>query len=207
VSEACLGFVFDSGACRCQYIKCPGRGSRCGSGGPVRSSNEAELHPRGRLALERGGASPEGATSPRARRKLTRGGDRSSSEAEPHPRGRPALERGGASPEGATSPRARQKLTRGGDRSSSEAEPNPRGRPILERGGISPEGASSPRARQSFVGAVLCPSSEAEFRPRVAGTDCSGRLLGPPSPWAPAAGLSSFWACFVVVSSFCVLFF
>jgi hypothetical protein len=33
-------------------------------------SSEAETHPRGRQALERGGNSPEGASSPRARRKL-----------------------------------------------------------------------------------------------------------------------------------------
>jgi hypothetical protein len=36
---------------------------------------------RGRPALERGGTSPEGASGPRARRNLARGGDRSSSEA------------------------------------------------------------------------------------------------------------------------------
>jgi hypothetical protein len=50
---------------------------------------------RAREGLEQGGTSPEGATGPRARRNLTRGGDRSSSEAEPRPRGRPVLERGG----------------------------------------------------------------------------------------------------------------
>jgi hypothetical protein len=63
-----------------------------------------------------------------------------------------------------------------------------RARESLERGGASPEGASSPRARRSFVSAVLWSSSEAEFRPRVAGADCSGGSLGPPGPWAPAAG-------------------
>jgi hypothetical protein len=41
------GFVFDSGACMCQNIKCSGRGSGCGSGEPVRASSEAESRPRG----------------------------------------------------------------------------------------------------------------------------------------------------------------
>jgi hypothetical protein len=41
---------------------------------------------RARETLERGGVSPEGATSPRARRNLTRGGDQPSSEAEFRPR-------------------------------------------------------------------------------------------------------------------------
>jgi hypothetical protein len=69
------GFVFDLGACMCQYIKCSGQGSRYGGGEPVRASCELETRSRGCLALERGGTSPEGATSPRARRNLTRGGD------------------------------------------------------------------------------------------------------------------------------------
>jgi hypothetical protein len=67
------GFVFDLGACRCQSIKCPSRGSRYGGGEPVRASSKAEPHPRGRPALEWGGASPEGVSSPRARRNFTRG--------------------------------------------------------------------------------------------------------------------------------------
>jgi hypothetical protein len=64
-----------------------------------------------RESLERGRASPEGVTGPRARRSFTRGGDQPSSEAETHSRGRPILERGGTSLEGATNPRARQNLT------------------------------------------------------------------------------------------------
>jgi hypothetical protein len=114
VSEAWRAFVFDPGACRCQNIKCPGRGSRCGSGGPVRASSEAEPHPRGRPALERGRTSPEGATNPRARRNLTRGGDRPLSEAEPHPRRRPALERGEVSFVRCRAPRANCSFARGG---------------------------------------------------------------------------------------------
>jgi hypothetical protein len=94
----------------CRNIKCSGRWSGCGSCEPARASSEAESHPRGRPALERGGVSPEGAPSPRARRNTTRGGVRPSSEAESHPRGRPALERGGVSPEGAPSPRVRWSL-------------------------------------------------------------------------------------------------
>jgi hypothetical protein len=58
------GFVFNPGACKCQNIKCPYRGSRCGGGEPVRASSEAESHPRGRRVLERGGTSPEGAIGP-----------------------------------------------------------------------------------------------------------------------------------------------
>jgi hypothetical protein len=91
------GFFFDPGACICQNIKCSRRGSRYGGGEPVRASSEAETRARGCPTLERGGVSPEGATGPRARRKLTRGG-------------RPALERGGNSLEGASSPRARRRL-------------------------------------------------------------------------------------------------
>jgi hypothetical protein len=50
---------------------------------PGAASSEAETHPRGRQALERGG-----------------GGARPSREAETRPRGRQALERGGESSEG-----------------------------------------------------------------------------------------------------------
>jgi hypothetical protein len=89
------GFIFDPGACKCQNIKCPCRGSRYRGGEPVRSS---------------------------MRRNLTRGGNRPSSEAEPHPRGRLALERGGTSPEGSTSPRARQRFASAVLRPCSEAE-------------------------------------------------------------------------------------
>jgi hypothetical protein len=93
------GFIFDPGACKCQNIKCPCRGSRYRGGEPVRSSmrrnltrggnrpsSEAEPHPRGRLALERGG--------------LTRGGDQPSSEAEIRQCGVAPLQRSGVSPEG-----------------------------------------------------------------------------------------------------------
>jgi hypothetical protein len=135
----------------------------------VRASSEAESCPRGRLALERGGVSPEGASSPLARRSLT---------------------------EGASSPLARRSLTRGGVQPSSEAECRPRGHPTLERSGVSSEGPSSPRARRSLVSTVLCPSSEMEFHsrglgltvlmghrgrqdhgPLPLGCDCLGRVL------------------------------
>jgi hypothetical protein len=54
--------------------------------GGNRPSSEAEPHPRGRLALERGG--------------LTRGGDQPSSEAEIRQCGVAPLQRSGVSPEG-----------------------------------------------------------------------------------------------------------
>jgi hypothetical protein len=108
------GFVFDLGVCECQCIKCPCRGSRYGGGGPVRSSSEIEPRSRGRSALNREGASLEGASSPRARRNLTRGGDQPPSEAGPHPRGRPALERGGVLPVRHRAPRAKRSSARGG---------------------------------------------------------------------------------------------
>jgi hypothetical protein len=73
VSEASRGFVFDLGACMCQNIKDPSRGSRYGGGEPVGASSEAEPCSRGHLAPERGGALLEGASSPRARRSLARG--------------------------------------------------------------------------------------------------------------------------------------
>jgi hypothetical protein len=75
------GFVSDPGACRCQNIKCSGWRSRYEGSELVRASSVTEPHARGRPVLERGGTSREGATGPRARRNLTRGGDRSSSEA------------------------------------------------------------------------------------------------------------------------------
>jgi hypothetical protein len=67
----------------CQSIQCSGRGSWCGVMGLrrprarrrlarwcIRPSSEVEVRPRGRQALERGGGSPEGATGPRARRRI-----------------------------------------------------------------------------------------------------------------------------------------
>jgi hypothetical protein len=100
VLEAWRRFVFDLGACRCQNIKCSGRGSRYGGGETARDSSEAEPHPRGRPALERGGDSPVGASSPRARQNLTRGG-------------RPPLERGGVSLVRCCAPRAKRSFARG----------------------------------------------------------------------------------------------
>jgi hypothetical protein len=76
--DSVRGFV-----CRCQSIKCPGRGSRYGGGELVGASSEADL--------TRGGVQPASEAD------LTRGGVQPSSEAEPYPRGRPALERGGVS--------------------------------------------------------------------------------------------------------------
>jgi hypothetical protein len=80
---------------------------------------KTEARLRGRLALDRDGASLEGASSPRARRNLTRGGA-------------PALERGGTSPEGPTGPRARRSCTSMAPYPSSGAEFRPRvARPII----------------------------------------------------------------------------
>jgi hypothetical protein len=76
-------------------------------------SSETETCSRGRSALDRDGASLEGAFSPRARRNPARGGDWPSSEAEPHPRGQPALERGGVVPVRHRAPRTKQSSTRG----------------------------------------------------------------------------------------------
>jgi hypothetical protein len=99
-------------ACRCQSIKCPGRGSRYGGGVPAGVSSEADL--------TRGGVHPPSEAEPhvRGRLALERGG--------PRPRGRPALERGGASPEGATGPRARRGFVSTVLCPSSEAEFRPR---------------------------------------------------------------------------------
>jgi hypothetical protein len=130
----------------CRSIKCSGRGSGCGSGGPARASSEAETRPRARISLERDGVSPEGGVQP-------------SSEAESCPRGGAALERGGVSPEGARSPRARRSFTRGGVQPLSEAEFHPRGRPALERGGVSAVRRCPPRAKRSFTQGVLGPTA------------------------------------------------
>jgi hypothetical protein len=70
----------------CQNINGPGRGSRYGGGELVRASSEAETRSRGRLALERGGALLEGASSPRARSSFVNEGPFPSSEAESRPR-------------------------------------------------------------------------------------------------------------------------
>jgi hypothetical protein len=71
----------------CQSIKCPLSGEQ------VRGRRACEV-------LERGGTSPEGATGPRARRNLTRGGARPSSEAEIRWCDATPLERSGVPPEG-----------------------------------------------------------------------------------------------------------
>jgi hypothetical protein len=64
-------------------------------------SSETEIRSRGRLALDRDGASREGGVQPPSEA-AARGGVRPSSETEPHPRERLALEaklyRGGAVP-------------------------------------------------------------------------------------------------------------
>jgi hypothetical protein len=79
----------------CQNIKCSGRGSGCGRGKPARASSEAEFHPRGRPALERGGIPPEGVSGPRARWSLGGMVVHLSSEVEFHPRGTGAGRFGG----------------------------------------------------------------------------------------------------------------
>jgi hypothetical protein len=58
------------------------------------------LRERGRPAPERGGVPLEGASNPRARRNLTRGGDRPTSEAELCRGGAVPLERSGVPPVG-----------------------------------------------------------------------------------------------------------
>jgi hypothetical protein len=50
--------------------------------GGVQHSSEVEFHLRGRPALERGGVTPEGASSPQARWSFTRGGVQPLREAE-----------------------------------------------------------------------------------------------------------------------------
>jgi hypothetical protein len=90
---------------------------------------------RGRPAPERGGVLLEGASDPRARRKLARGGAQLSIEAEP--RGR----------EGVQPP--------------SEAESCSRGRPTLVRDGNSLEGGGTdPRARRICTGRRRIPRVE-----------------------------------------------
>jgi hypothetical protein len=76
-------------------------------------SSETETCSRGCSALERDGASLEGASSPRVRRNPTRGGVRLSIKTEPHPRGRPALERGEVVPMRCRTPRAKRISARG----------------------------------------------------------------------------------------------
>jgi hypothetical protein len=79
----------------------------------VMPSSETETCSRGRWALDQDGASLEGASSPRARRNLTRGGVQPSNEAEPYPRGRPALERGEFVSVRRRTPRAKRSSARG----------------------------------------------------------------------------------------------
>jgi hypothetical protein len=78
-------------------------------------------------SLERGRVSPEGASSPRARRSFARGGIQPSSEAEFFPRWCLDLEQGGVSSEGASSPRARRSSGGTALSPSSEEEFHPRG--------------------------------------------------------------------------------
>jgi hypothetical protein len=95
VSETWRGFILDLGACMCQNIKCPGWGAGVGGGEPARASSEAEPHPRGRAALERGGVSPEGVSRTRARRRFVSAVQYASSKMEFHPRGAGAIYSGG----------------------------------------------------------------------------------------------------------------
>jgi hypothetical protein len=97
----------------CQNIKCSGWGSGCGSCEPARASSEAESHPRGCPALERGGIPPEGASGPRAMRSLGGMAVHPSSKAESH---------------------------MGGVQPSSDAESQWYGGVPLERSGVLPEG-------------------------------------------------------------------
>jgi hypothetical protein len=84
----------------------------------VMPSSETGTRSRGRLALDRDGASREGGV-------------------------RPAPERGGVPLEGASDPQARWNITRGGDWPSSEARLY-RGGPVsLERSGVPPEGGQA----------------------------------------------------------------
>jgi hypothetical protein len=103
ISRRCQRLGEDSSLTRtptlCQNIKCSGRGSGCGSGEPARASSEAESHPRGHPALERGEVSPEGASSPRARQNPTRGGVQPLSETKSRWHGGVPLERSEVSPE------------------------------------------------------------------------------------------------------------
>jgi hypothetical protein len=89
----------------CQNIQYSGRGSGCSVTG---------LWRRTHASLERGGAPPEGAHSPRAKWSFARGGH-------------PALERGRVSLEGVNSPRARWSFGVTTPGPSSEAEFCPRG--------------------------------------------------------------------------------
>jgi hypothetical protein len=68
--------------------------------GGIQLSIETGPRSRGRPAPERGGILLEGASSPRARRNVTRGGDQPSSEVEFYQCGTVPLERSGVSPEG-----------------------------------------------------------------------------------------------------------
>jgi hypothetical protein len=73
VLEVWCGFVFDLGACMCQSIKFPGRGSRYGGGEPVGASSEAETRSRWCPAPERGRTLLMRCCTPRAKRSLARG--------------------------------------------------------------------------------------------------------------------------------------
>jgi hypothetical protein len=64
----------------------PLSGEQVWGGELMRPSSEAEPHSSGCPALERGGTSPEGAPSPRARRKFASAVSYPSSEAEFRPR-------------------------------------------------------------------------------------------------------------------------
>jgi hypothetical protein len=75
----------------------------------VMPSSETETRSRGRLALDRNGASREGSVQP-------------PSEAESRSRGRPTLEREGTSLEGATDPRETRSCTGAAPYPSSGAE-------------------------------------------------------------------------------------
>jgi hypothetical protein len=101
-------------------------------------------------SLERGGESSEGASAPRVRKRITRGGALG-------PRARRGIARGGANPS------TRRRIARGGVNPSSEADNRLRG-------------ALGPRAMRRITRGGANPSSEAENHPR----GDRGRSVGGP---------------------------
>jgi hypothetical protein len=79
----------------------------------VNPSSETETRSRGRLALDRGGASREEGVQPSSEAESRSRVVRPSSETEPHSRGRPTHERGGFVPGRRHTPRAERSSARG----------------------------------------------------------------------------------------------
>jgi hypothetical protein len=111
--------------------------------------------------LERGGDSPDGASSPRARRRFARGGAQPSSEVEIRPRGRPPSSEEEIHPRGIR-PSSEAEIRLRGVRPSSEEDIHSRGIRPSSEAEISPSGVQ-PSSEAEIHGTTPVPLARRKF--------------------------------------------